>query len=33
MSGSEYERIIHENDDLRATAEVAQHQLEELQRR
>ena len=31
MSGSEYERIIHENDDLRATAEIAQHQLETLQ--
>jgi hypothetical protein len=31
MSGSEYERVIHENDDLRAAAEVAQHQLEALQ--
>jgi len=31
MSGSEYERIIHENDDLRAAAEIAQHQLETLQ--
>jgi hypothetical protein len=31
MSGSEYERIIHENDDLRAAAEIAQHQLEALQ--
>ena len=31
MSGSEYERVIHENDDLRATAEIAQHQLEALQ--
>ena len=31
MSTSEYERIIHENDDLRAAAEIAQHQLEALQ--
>ena len=31
MSGSEYERVIHENDDLRAAAEIAQHQLETLQ--
>ena len=31
MSGSEYERVIHENDDLRAAAEIAQHQLEALQ--
>ena len=31
MSSSEYERIIHENDDLRAAAEIAQHQLEALQ--
>jgi len=28
---SEQERIVHENDDLRATAEIAQHQLEALQ--
>ena len=28
---SEQERIIHENDDLRAAAEIAQHQLEALQ--
>ncbi len=31
MSASEYERITHENDDLRAAAEIAQHQLEALQ--
>lgn len=31
MSSSEYERVIHENDDLRAAAEIAQHQLEALQ--
>ena len=31
MSTSEYERVIHENDDLRAAAEIAQHQLEALQ--
>ena len=28
---SEQERIVHENDDLRAAAEIAQHQLEALQ--
>ena len=31
LSASEYERITHENDDLRAAAEIAQHQLEALQ--
>lgn len=31
MPTSEYEQIIHENDDLRAAAEIAQHQLEVLQ--
>ncbi len=31
MTTSEHERIVHENDDLRAAAEIAQHQLEALQ--
>lgn len=31
MIAPEHERIIHENDDLRAAAEIAQHQLEALQ--
>ena len=31
MTALEHERIIHENDDLRAAAEIAQHQLEALQ--
>lgn len=31
LSTSEQERIAHENDDLRAAAEIAQHQLEALQ--
>ena len=31
MTASEYERITQENDDLRAAAEIAQHQLEVLQ--
>ena len=30
-ASSEHERIIHENDDLRAATEIAQHQLEALQ--